>query len=226
MFYNKVNSDDLIELFKNNDIKVLERLPYAKLLCPISFDNKILKDKMGNIKVAANNNIHFKMVNNDIGTYFLAYTSYEKNSDPDEMIVMNLHDYYQLFCMDGCKALGIVINLNSDNILLDKEMVIKLGYRQVDKAVNYFEPEIYPSNIIEKIEEYAIKHRDLKECYFKNYLKDDKIAFALIIKGINPNKIIRELNTMIKPLVKNMDISIVVKNEENEDACIKNLIGK
>ena len=31
---------------------------------------------------------------------------------------------------------------------------------------------------------------------------------------------------MIKPLVKNMDISIVVKNEENEDACIKNLIGK
>ena len=113
-----------------------------------------------------------------------------------------------------------------DNILLDKEMVIKLGYRQVDKAVNYFEPEIYPSNIIEKIEEYARKHRDLKECYFKNYLKDDKIAFALIIKGINPNKIIRELNTMIKPLVKNMDISIVVKNEENEDACIKNLIGK
>ena len=41
MFYNKVNSDDLIELFKNNDIKVLERLPYAKLLCPISFDNKM-----------------------------------------------------------------------------------------------------------------------------------------------------------------------------------------
>ena len=76
MFYNKVNSDDLIELFKNNDIKVLERLPYAKLLCPISFDNKILKDKMGNIKVAANNNIHFKMVNNDNGAYFLAYTSY------------------------------------------------------------------------------------------------------------------------------------------------------
>ncbi len=218
-------NDEMIEKIKANDKNGLEMLKTAKLLCPIKFTDKIVKDKFGNIQISKESNLIFGMVNDQEKSYYLAYTAYAKAAGiPYELLIMNLHDYYQLFCQDECKASGIVINLNSDNILIDKAMVAALGYKEPASATSLSKLNIYPQDAIEAIKQFAKKNHDLKGCYLLNYVKNDILHFCIIVDGIKPNKLIRLLNSLIKDKVKNIPFEIVPKNAENEQFCTQNIL--
>lgn len=218
-------NEEMIEKLKANDQKGLEMLKSAKLLCPIKFTNNITKDKFGNIQTEKENGIIFGMINDHEKSYYLAYTDYKKAEGmPYELLIMNLHDYYRLFCQDECKASGVVVNLNSDNIIIDKAMVAALGYKETIAVTPLSRLNIYPQDAIEAIKKFAKTNRDLRSCYLLNYAKDDILHFCFIIDGIKPNKLIKLLNLQIKDKVKNIPYEIVPKTADNEQFCTQNIL--
>lgn len=219
------NNKEILEMIKNNDIRGYELLRDIKLFCPIRFVNQIVKDKFGNISTSKDNKVIFGMIHDGNKSYYLAYTDQEKAKGiPHELMVMYLHDYYKLFCQDDCKASGIVINLNSDNIIIDKQMVAQLGYKAINEKINISNLNVYPSDVIEVIKEFGKRNRDLKECYLLNYIKNDNLHFRFIIAGIKPNKLIRQLNDLIVDKIKNIPYDITIKNEENASLCMQNIL--
>lgn len=218
-------NEEMMEKLKANDMNGLEMLKTARLLCPIKFTGKIIKDKFGNIQTSKENNIIFGMINDHEKSYYLAYTDHKKAKGvPYELLIMSLHDYYRLFCQDECRASGIVINLNSDNIIIDKAMIAALGYREQAQTTPLSKLNIYPQAAIETIKKFAKENRDLKSCYLLNYAKDDVLHFCFIIEGIKPNKLIRNLKLSLKDKLKDIPYEIVAKCAENARYCTQNIL--
>ncbi len=219
------NNKEMLELIKNNDIRGYELLKKVKLFCPIRFVDKIVKDKFGNVSTSKDNKVIFGMINDGDKSYYLAYSDQEKAKGiPHELLVMYMHDYYKLFCQDDCKASGIILNLNSDNIIIDRHMVAQIGYKAPDDKINMTNLNIYPADTIDLIKEFAKKNRDLKECYLLNYAKDDNLYFRFIIAGIKPNKLSRQLKTLLGDKIKNIPYDILIKDEENSTYCKQNIL--
>ncbi|MCI5773670.1 MAG: SseB family protein [Erysipelotrichaceae bacterium] len=218
-------SEEMILKFKQDDIDAYRLLQECQLLCPVQFSKGMQQDENGNYQIDKNSQLRLGMIDNDHKSYYLAYTDYNKAQDIQKtLLVFNLHDYYQLFCQDDCFAQGIVLNLNSDNIIIDKAMVATFGHKASNKQTALSPLNIYPHDAIEAIRKYANSNRDLKACYLLNNVQDDILHFCFIVDGLKFNKIKRALHKILQDKLKNIPFVIVSKDDSNLKYCKQDIL--
>lgn len=231
-----------------------EALKEAKLLSPVIFDGQLAKDEMGRTIVKPNQ-VRFILINTKDGkTYFPAFTDIEETTkfpvagdkDPKpQNVVRTMKEFDQLFKDPANKALGVVINPGTDNIVIPKNLValaagtLKLEVPPVQQNtptpspmpspllnIRYVEPSIYPTRMINAVYDHCVNVPEIDRVFFKQKIAGTSVSFWLAVEADRKDQAILDgIREAAEPLAKDVPVEVVFTNEKIMSDIIKETVA-
>lgn len=226
-----------------------EALKEAKLLSPVIFDGELAKDAQGRTIVKPNQ-IRFILINTKDGrTYFPAYTDIEESKkfqaagdkDPQpQNVVRTMKDFDQILRDPNNKALGVVINPGTDNIVIPKNLVsLAAGTLQPEAiqeirqpAVNvvlqtrYVEPSIYPTRLINAVYEHCASVPEIDRVFFKQKMTGNQPSFWFAVEAdTKDHTILDGIVEAATPLAKEVPVEAVFMTDHLMETVIKDSVA-
>lgn len=229
-----------------------EALKEAKLLSPVIFDGELGKDEKGRTIVKPNQ-VRFILINTKDGkTYFPAFTDIEETTkfpvagdkDPKpQNVVRTMKEFDQLFKDPANKALGVVINPGTDNIVIPKNLVaLAAGTLKLEAApaqpetpvpapnallnVRYVEPSIYPTRMINAVYDHCVNVPEIDRVFFKQKIAGSTVSFWLAVEADRKDQAILDgIREAAEPLAKDVPVEVVFTTEKIMSDVIKETVA-
>ncbi len=219
-----------------------EALKKAHLLSPTSFEET--RDANGRVHVKPDQ-IKFFLVNMNNGkTFYPVFTSFEKakaiqfGPDKPKYIVRTMKDLGLMLSPKDGKAEGVIINPNSDDIVIPKNLVLlvagmtqKPEQQQKPKQNNvvkpvYSEPRVYPTKMVTAVYDAVSELEDVKRVWLKQKLVGPVIEFLFVVEsGSNQDEITNVIKEVATPLSKGVGIDVMFYNDFVENEIIKGAVA-
>lgn len=231
-----------------------EALKDAKLLSPVIFDGETGRDEKGRVTIRPNQ-VRFILINTKDGrTFFPAFTDIEEtkkfqvageNDPKPQNVVRTMKEFDQIFKDPANKAIGVVINPGSDNIIIPKNLVsLAAGTLRMEPAaavsnqpgtppgsnavlnVRYVEPSIYPTRMINAVYDHCANVPEIDRVFFKQKLAGNTVAFWLAVEadGKDP-ALLDAIREAAEPLAKEVPVEVVFCDEKIMKEIIKDTVA-
>lgn len=229
-----------------------EALKSAKLLSPVIFDGEMNRDPSGRVSIKPSQ-VRFILINTKDGrTYFPAFTDIEETKkfqvagekDPQpQNVVRTMKDFDQIFSDPNNKALGIVINPGSDNIIIPKNLVsVAAGTKEMPVLVQnpassqpvpspllnnqYVEPSIYPTKMINAVYDHCVSVPEIDRVFFKQKMAGNTASFWLAVEADRKDQAILDgIVEAALPLAKDVPVEAVFVTDEIMEKIIKETVA-
>lgn len=202
----------------------------AYFLSLVEFSVQPEKRENGQVVLQKGTSISFPMLTTQDGRQFYpVFIDWEefgkweamKFKKPQTMI-MCFDDYYAMV-VEKSRGSGIVINPFSDNLVLDRGMMIHLknqkqlsskgeGEYTIPKSttVKLGDPENYPEEMVKAICTYAKKEKSIQSIWLRLMEKDGEWSYLLVIDFSGDKKAIFDnLAQVAKPYLKRMFLDMI-----------------
>lgn len=231
--YGKIENEKLKEAIKRirveKDLKseqiLLDEIKKAKYICPCIFDEEAIKDNNGNMVIDANTKIQFVMLrNNEIDFYFPAFTDFNefeswfKNQDKPKSLVFDWKMYGDMIFGDK-KALGFVINPGSENLIVNKNILLKLQkdelpvkVQEAQKiAIKEIGKEEYPAELVGNLLEYFDSSDYVLQAFIGKYNDIDDNSYVIVVEfeGILESKLFNNISKVASPYLKGHYLDLI-----------------
>ncbi|MBE6121985.1 MAG: enhanced serine sensitivity protein SseB [Erysipelotrichaceae bacterium] len=221
----------------------LKEVMKAKFLVPALFNTDFKPDAQGRMKVPANTQVSFLMVNTNQGKSFLpAFTDIEEakklnvNREGNlQYIVRTLKEYEGILSDPRNTAEGVVINPMNENIVLPKPLVLALIRGTDIKAVPaqapavqkiepgqvppgmtavYSEPRIYPTALVNAVYDHCTGVPEISRVWLRQQLAGNEVAFALVVEADKKDAALLEnVRNAALPLAKEVPVVVISWSE-------------
>ena len=227
---------------QQNQAKLTEELKKARVLSPCDLDVKFKQNTDGTIQNANPSQIKFFLVNtNDGKTLFPIFTdmehatkmSFGKDVQP-KFVVRQVKDFDVLLNDPNGKAVGLVVNPGSENIVVPKGMVsIIAGKLPMPKPVvpktpaplnvRYSEPSVYPTKVAMEVYDRAEATEEISRVWLKQKTVGNAGSFVIVVESSsNDEHVLNEIREVAVPNAKNVPVEVVFADE----ATMKNIVGE
>ena len=232
-----------------------EALKECKLLSPVIFDGEMNKDANGRVSIKPSQ-VRFILINTKDGrTYFPAFTDIEETKkfkvtgekDPQpQNVVRTIKDFDQIFSDPANKALGVVINPGSDNIIIPKNLIsVAAGTKEMPAVpkqampdqnqaplpnavlnVRYVAPSIYPTRMINAVYAHCASVPEIDRVFFKQKMAGNMVSFWLAVEAdTNDQAILDGIIEAATPLAKDVPVECVFMTENLMKNVIKDTVA-
>ena len=230
-----------------------EALKNARLLSPVIFDGDTAMDEKGRVTMKPSQ-IRFLLINTKDGkTFFPAFTDIEESKkfrvtgekDPEPQNVVRTMKDFDAFLRDAnSKAIGVVINPGSDNIVIPKNLVslcagtLQMPLQTASETpaappaasavlnVRYVEPSIYPTKMINAVYDHCATVPEIDRVYFKQKMAGNTVSFWLAVEADTKDQAILDgIREAAEPLAKEVPVETVFVTEKMMEDIIKESVA-
>ncbi len=225
---------------------LLNALKSARLLSPCDFDVNVKPDKNGEIKNVHPNQIKFYLLNtNDGKTLFPVFTDIPRTRkinlgdkiDP-KYVVRQVKEFDPLLTMPDSKAVGLVVNPGSDNIVIPAQLVGVIAGRPIQTAgkkvnpapaplnITYGEPAVYPTRMVNAIYDRAEQMEEIRHVWLKGkFIGRDMHFFVVVDSTKQEESVLNAIREVAVPLSKGVEVEVVFLNDEIQNKIIKDSVA-
>lgn len=227
-----------------NQTKLINAMKKAQLLGPCDFAMDLKPSADGKIHEARPNQIKFYLINTRDGkTFFPVFTDIDetkkikikKDGEP-KYVVRKAADYDKFLQDPANKAMGIVINPGSDNIVFPKNLIGVLSGRIKGNAkpaaktipggspvnVIYSEPAVYPTRMVNAVHDHCMNVPSVSRVWIKQKTAAGQASFLLVVEIDQEDQAV--LNGILEaaiPEAKDIPVEVIYYNEAVEKNIIK-----
>lgn len=223
--------------------RLINAMKKAQLLGPCDFAMDLKPGADGKIHEARPNQIKFYLINTKDGkTFFPVFTDIDeakkiqikKDGEP-KYVVRKAEDYDKLLQDPANKAMGLVINPGSDNIVFPKNLIGVLSGRIKRNAqpaktipggspvkVIYSEPAVYPTRMVNAVHDYCMNVPSVSRVWLKQKTAAGQASFLLVVEMDQEDQAV--LNSILEaaiPQAKDVPVETIYYNETVEKNIIK-----
>lgn len=244
----QIKNPDLVkalEMLKENKTPQTEgamiaELQKAQLLSPV-----ILSGSKDNVQ------IKFVLINTKDGrSFFPVFTDNEEAKKlnmpldgnkpaPHQYMIRMITDYKPMFSDPNNQAVGVVVNPMGANIVIPKQLVLKLAEMKETKnreekavkdgaipagvSLTFSEPRIYPTALVNAVHDKCEGLKDVKRVWFKQVMVGMALSFALIVEtdGSNDSASFETIKEAAVPHAKDVPVMVMKYSEELEKHAVK-----
>lgn len=227
------------ELKNGSEEAFVRELLHAKLLCPALVEGMPnVKPGSGPVKVEGKMKMYILNASNN-KSYLMAYTDIEemhkwRKQEGEQVMIWGLPQYAGVLLKDECPHAGFVINPFSENVIIKKEFIEKIGrnLRPVNKPIVLGDDEeelltdtsAFPEGLVQALCDYMNQSGDVLRAYLTDMVKEDEQDFLLVVETTeNPKYLFPCITNAAEPFLGEKKMNVVPFGTELAKAVTKDM---